>query len=67
MLADYQLVALMALQFQLEDERYQRTIPGQDYVILEQDDTYVRRARRLLQAAARAEATATIDRAEVVG
>jgi hypothetical protein len=65
MLADYQLVALMALQFQLEDERYQRTIPGQDYVILEQDDTYVRRARRLLQAAARAEAT--IDRAEVVG
>jgi hypothetical protein len=67
MLADYQLVALMALQFQLEDERYQRTIPGQDYVILEQDDTYVRRARRLLQAAARAEATATIERAEVVG
>jgi hypothetical protein len=65
MLADYQLVALMALQFQLEDERYQRTIPGQDCVILEQDDTYVRRARRLLQAAARAEAT--IDRAEVVG
>jgi hypothetical protein len=67
MLADYQLVALMALQFQLEDERYQRTIPGEDYVILEQDDTYVRRARRLLQAAARAEATATIERAEVVG